>query len=338
MILVTYGTRPELIKLRPLVEEMSRRGIAHKLFSTGQHEDLANAEDLDVIFISKEHWERCSLNDNRLDNIFSSCLGLYEEIFEDVKSVMVQGDTSSAAALAIAAHHRKIPVMHLEAGLRTYDVENPYPEEVNRKIISSIATTHFCPTSDNVANLQHEKANGHIYKVGNTAIDNLLPYKDQCEYQNKVLVTLHRRENHSWMPLWFEAIDDLASQYDAEFLLPLHPNPEVSKHKGILQHVKVIDPMSHDELLKYLLKTKVVITDSGGIQEECSFFNKRCLVCRRITERPEAVNMSSSMVPAPMSLGRKFKAAWDSYDFMERCPYGDGNSASIICNYLESMR
>ena len=222
--------------------------------------------------------------------------------------------------------------------MRTGDYDNPYPEENNRKIVSTIATTHLCPTILNYDNLQRESVVGDVYVVGNTVLDNLLAYKDDCEYLNKVLITMHRRENHDTLHLWFNEINKLAKDNpELEFIIPLHPNPNVQKHKGFLTNVKVIDPLSHDELMKLLIKCKLIITDSGGIQEECSFFNKKCLVCRKITERPESVGLTSFMVKEPSDLKNLFYEHINDYKIDVKCPYGDGKASKYICEILKKI-
>lgn len=184
----------------------------------------------------------------------------------------MQGDTTSVVGLALAAMHRKIKVIHLEAGLRSRDTGNPFPEEYNRKIVSSIASVHLCPTESNKNNLLKEGVQSNVYVVGNTVLDNLLPYKDECEYDNKVLITMHRRENLDNLSTWFAEINNIASKNkNLEFILPLHPNPAIQAHKHLLPDVNIAAPMSHDDLIKLLIKCRIVITDSGGLQEECSF-------------------------------------------------------------------
>jgi UDP-N-acetylglucosamine 2-epimerase len=290
MLLITYGTRPEYIKVLPIIKEMKKNGLPFKTLFTGQHKDLA-PNDSD--FILNDYYKET----NRLDSIIKNCLSIPEEYLNGITSILVQGDTTSVVGLSLVALHRKIKLIHLEAGLRTYDYENPYPEENNRRIVSSIATVHLCPTKNNANNLKKERIIGDIYVVGNTVLDNLSQYKEDCEYTNKILVTLHRRENHEEIDKWFNEINELAKENpDLEFILPIHPNPNVQKYKNLLTNVNVINPLSHEELIKILVKTKLVITDSGGIQEECSFFNKKCLVCRKITERPESVGITSFMV------------------------------------------
>jgi UDP-N-acetylglucosamine 2-epimerase (non-hydrolysing) len=140
------------------------------------------------------------------------------------------------------------------------------------------------------------------------------------------------------MGLWFYTINELAKQRpELEFIIPLHPNPNVQKHKKLLTHVNVIEPMNHEDLVKLLVKCRMVITDSGGIQEECSFFNKKCLVCRKITERPESVGLTSFMVDFPDKLIYTFKKHIEDYIVDIKSPYGDGYSSQKICNILEDL-
>lgn len=333
MILVTYGTRPEYIKIKPLIDEMVKENIRFKTLFTGQHKDIVS-KDSDFIL------EMNDFTKNRLDNIVQNCMNIPEKYFEDVKYILVQGDTTSVVGLSLSALHRKIKVIHLEAGLRSYDTENPYPEENNRKIVTTIADIHFCPTENNKINLLKENiSEDKIFVVGNTALDNLINLKNKVSYQNKVLITIHRRENHEIMDTWFKKINDLSSTYkDVEFILPIHPNPNVQKHKHLLTNVKVVNPLSHDELIKILLESKIVITDSGGIQEECSFLKKKCLVCRKVTERPESLGLTSYLVKEPSELSELFDYHFTSYDeIIDECPYGDGKSSEKICKILKNL-
>lgn len=160
----------------------------------------------------------------------------------------------------------------------------------------------------------------------------------KCEYNNKVLITMHRRENHHWIEEWFRTIEDLAVKYDdLEFIIPLHPNPNVQKHKSVFKKVKVVDPMSHEDLLNLLVKTKMVITDSGGIQEECSFFNKLCFTCRMVTERPEAIGQSTIMVKNPQELPLLFNKNLSKFEIEYESPFGDGRSSERIFNILSKI-
>ena len=334
MILLTYGTRPEFIKIKPLINEMVKQNIPFKTLFTGQHKDIVS-KDSDFIL------EMTELTDNRLDNIIQNCMNIPEKYFEGIKYILVQGDTTSVMGLSLSALHRKIKVIHLEAGLRSYDNENPYPEENNRKIVSTISDIHLCPTENNKNNLLKENiSEDKIFVVGNTSLDNIINLKNDISYKNKVLITLHRRENHELMDTWFKTINDLAiNNKEIEFILPIHPNPNVQKYKHLLTNVNVINPLNHNELINILLECKLVITDSGGIQEECSFLNKKCLVCRKVTERPESVGTTTFMVESPKNLIKLFNYHIKNYliDINNKCPYGDGQSSQKICEILKKL-
>lgn len=322
-ILLCFGTRPEWLKIKPLIKEIDN----YKLLFTGQHPDLL--KDIEV-----DYQITISDSENRLDQLISDCLTQFPD--GDFDSVLVQGDTASAFACAVAALNRRKKIYYLEAGLRSYDLEHPYPEEAYRQMIARISDVNLCPTELSQDNLISEKVNGICHVVGNTVLDNLLPYKEKCEYTNKVLVTLHRRENHHWMNEWFEIINNLAKDNpDMEFILPIHPNPNVQKHKHLLTHVNVIDPLSHRELLEILVKSKFVISDSGGLQEEGSFFNKKVIVCRKTTERPEGINTGHLHIcNTPMELPLLFEIINKDYGINSECPYGDGKSSQKIKEIL----
>jgi len=331
MILLAYGTRPEFVKTKQLIDEFKKNNYPYKILFTGQQEHIGQFDYNYKVKIRDSY--------NRLDSIVQSLMNVLPLFSEPITHVLVQGDTTSAMAVALSAFHNGIKVIHLEAGLRTYDRNNPYPEEVNRRIISQIADIHLCPTQLSAQNLYNEHINvKDIYVVGNTVIDNLLPYKDKCEYTNKILVTLHRRENHHWMADWFLAVDSLAKWYpEYEFILPIHPNPNVQKHKHILESVKVIDPLPYEQMLDLLVKCRLVITDSGGLQEEACFFNKKCLTCRIVTERPEAIGLSTFMVSNPEELLELFVKHHDDYKINVECPFGDGHAAEKIMLILKNL-
>jgi len=331
-LLITYGTRPEYIKIKPLMSEMTKFGIPFKTLSTGQHKDISpNDADFNMTMVDYDG--------NRLDSIIKNCLSIPEDVFNGVTHILVQGDTTSVVGLSISALHRKIKVIHLEAGLRSFDVENPFPEENNRMIVSTIANIHLCPTTLNRENLLRERiSDNKIFVVGNTVLDNLIPYKTKCEYTNKILVTLHRRENHDIIDKWFTKINELAKEHpELEFILPLHPNPNIQKHKDLLTNVKVVDPLSHEDLLEILVKVKLVITDSGGLQEECSFLNKKCLVCRKVTERPEANGYTTFLISEPNLLKNCFKYHIENYKTDFGSPYGDGYASNKIVKILKKI-
>jgi UDP-N-acetylglucosamine 2-epimerase len=332
MILLTYGTRPEFIKIKPLIEIFNKNNYPYKILFTGQHKDIAQfLYDWNIDIIDGE---------NRLDSIVQSIMNKLGKIIDNdnITHVLIQGDTTSALAVALSAFNHNIQVIHLEAGLRTYDNNNPYPEEQNRRLISQITNIHLCPTKVSKQNLIDEKVLGKIYVVGNTVIDNLLSYKNSCEYSNKILITLHRRENHHWIDRWFTELEKIAKKYvEYDFILPIHPNPNVQKHKYLLNNINIINPLPYEEILELLVKTKLIITDSGGIQEESSFFNKKCLVCRTVTERPEAIGKSSFLVKAPENLSSIFDYHINNYVINYDCPFGDGYSSKKIFKILQNI-
>ena len=323
MILICFGTRPEWLKIKPLIKKLKN----YKLLFTGQHPDLLNNIRVDYkININNES--------NRLDEIIYSSLSQFPN--ESFDSVLVQGDTASAFACALAAFHRNKKIYYLEAGLRSYDLEHPYPEEAYRQMISRLSDVNFCPTTLSKDNLKNERIKGVTHVVGNTILDNLIEYKSSCEYTNKILITLHRRENHFWMDQWFIEINKLAKNYsNLEFILPIHPNPNVQKHRSLLNNIKVIDPLEYKDLLEVLIKSKLIITDSGGLQEEGSFFNKKVIVCRKTTERPEAIDTGHLyLCPTPNDLESTFNNLINNYNISSECPYGDGMSSEKIAKII----
>lgn len=326
MLLICFGTRPEYIKIKPLLKHLNGR-MPYKLLFTGQHTDLIkNFDNITQLKIKD--------GSNRLDSIVCSILN-DESIFEGINSVLIQGDTTSAFAISLAAFHRKIKIIHLEAGLRTYNKDHPYPEEFNRRSISAMADIHLCPTQLTIDNLKKEGFKDGLYLVGNTVLDNLIDI--QPKYQNKVLVTLHRRENHEIMDQWFAVVDSIAKKYqDLEFVLPIHPNPNVQKHKHLLKNVKVVEPMEYEQCIDYLSECKLVITDSGGIQEESSFLKKKCIVCREHTERSEGLGTFSFLV-SPKTIEKTFDNFIIDYKIDLPCPYGDGKSSQKIVDILKGM-
>lgn len=323
-ILICFGTRPEWLKVKPLLKVLDN----YQLLFTGQHVDLLKD-------VSTHYKIKINKNKNRLDQLISDCLLQFPD--GDFDSILVQGDTASAFACALAAFHRKKKIYYLEAGLRSYDLEHPYPEEGYRQMISRISDVNLCPTALSKGNLLNELASGDSHVVGNTVLDNLLPYKEKCEYGNKVLVTLHRRENHEHMSEWFKSVDDLAKENsELEFILPLHPSPNVQRHKDLLKHINVVDPLPHPMLLDILVQCKLVISDSGGLQEEASFFNKKIIVCRQTTERPEGKRSGHLIIcKSPQELCRIFYNLEDNYKIEEKCPYGDGESSIKVKKILD---
>lgn len=325
-ILICFGTRPEYIKVKSLIENISNV----KTCFTGQHPDLLKNIKVDYNLKMDNN-----ISENRLNNIFCNILS-ENNIFIDIDYVLVQGDTSTACAIALSAFNNKIKIIHLEAGLRSNDLKDPFPEEMNRQLISRIADIHLCPTEFNMQNLFNENIKNNIFVVGNTGLDNIS--KEGCSYEEKVLVTIHRRDNHEIIDKWFEEIEKIANLYsDLEFLIPLHPNPNVQKFKNIFKKVIVCEPLMHKELIKYLKKCKFVISDSGGLQEECSFLNKKIIVCRKTTERPESIGIHSFLCDNPKKLGEIVQNINNNFEINEICPYGNGKSYKNIIKILNNF-
>jgi len=324
MILICFGTRPEWLKVKPLCNVLKN----YKLCFTGQHPDLLQNIAVDYSINIKE-------NQHRLDQLISDCLLQFPD--EDFDSVLVQGDTASAFACALAGFHRNKKIIYLEAGLRSYDLNHPYPEEGYRQMIARLSDVNLCPTELSKQNLTNEKVKGRSYVVGNTILDNLISYKSQCKYTNDILITLHRRENHPIIVNWFNELNDIAKKHpECNFIYPIHPNPNVQKHKHLLTHINVVDPLPYDQLLNTLVQSKFVISDSGGLQEEGSFFNKKVIVCRKTTERPEGIDTGHlHMCTDPKLLKECFKLINNDYTIDSICPYGDGYASEKIADILK---
>jgi len=315
MILICFGTRPEYIKVKSLIDNLDNI----KTCFTGQHKDLLKDIKVDYYLNFEE-----DLLNNRLNNIVINILkSTY--IFKDINYVLVQGDTTTAVSIALSAYHMQIKVIHLEAGLRTNNIYDPYPEELNRQIISRIANIHLCPTESNKLNLLKENIKNNIFVVGNTGLDNI--NKDNCEYSNKVLVTLHRRNNYTNIDKWFTIIEEIANDYEElEFILPMHPNPNIQKFRYLLKKVNTIEPLTHDQTIDLIKKTRFIISDSGGIQEEASFLNKKIIICRNDTERPEILKSHGILCKNPENLKIIVEDINKNYFINQECPFGDGFS------------
>ena len=321
-ILIGYGTRPEYVKLFPLIKELGKHFLVRTL-RFRQHVDLVTDDSSHQVEIPEGH--------NRLDAILSSINSIDPDVFKDITHVIVQGDTHSALALALAAYNRGIKIVHLEAGLRTYDRSNPYPEEGTRQIISRISDINLCPTVGNRLNLESEKAPGDNHVVGNTGLDSLLDARPNYSYTKRVFITLHRRENHPQIREWFASIDLAASVHpDLEFILPIHPNPNVSVHRGMLKYVKVVDPINYSDFKEVLLTARYFITDSGGIQEEAAFLGKKCVILRKTTERPEVLPLGSKLCLHPQDLGEHLAWMDNNFEGEPSDVFGDGRSSERV--------
>jgi len=301
MYLICFGTRPELIKCIPLIHKFKENNIEFKTLFSGQHENLIKdfykyIDEPDFTFTNiMEHGQ--TLNQLSSKILLQSNKLFLENTFSNV---IVQGDTTTAYSLALSAFHFQIPVIHLEAGLRTNDKYSPFPEEINRRLISQIASIHLCPTTLSLENLQKEEITNGVHLVGNTVVDiykyifkNTLPSNNIRNIidNNKeyIVVTLHRRENrgdkiHS---MW-KQLNILSNKY--KFIYITHPSLPDSKKILNNSNIILLDPQDYESMVHLISNSKGIITDSGGLQEEAVCANKRVLVCRDTTERPETIN------------------------------------------------
>lgn len=359
--LVVFGTRPEVIKLAPVVLELRRRPRSFRtvLLATAQHRGLLDqmlrvfdlAPDIDLDLMRPEQ----SLEDltARIVRRVGAALG---EARPDV--VLIQGDTTTAMAAALAAFYRRIPVGHVEAGLRTGDPANPFPEEINRRIAGVLAAYHFAPTRLAARNLRREGiAPERIFLTGNTIVDALRhiaakeadrpPAVRLNPGQRLILVTAHRRESFG-RPLErvFRALRDIARRHpDVDIVYPVHPNPNVraaaAKVLAGAPRIRLIEPLDYLEFLSLLRRAHLALTDSGGVQEEAPTFKVPVLVLREVTERPEGVaagvaklvGTDRARIVAETSRLLEDDRAYRAMA-ARRNPYGDGHAAERIRDAL----
>jgi UDP-N-acetylglucosamine 2-epimerase (non-hydrolysing) len=345
MILVAFGTRPEIIKLFPLINALNKQGLHFCTVFTGQQMDLyEDVKELvpkpDFTFADAFTGEE---KHNTLGESFIKICEAAEKLFQKnhFDIVVVQGDTTTAFALAQMAFYNGIKVAHVEAGLRTFDLANPYPEELNRVLISKLAHIHFAPTKQAFLNLQQEGTT-NVHLVGNTIVDAVNFFKvkmtDQRTSSKKVLVTLHRRENHVHMDRLFDELQIIARENsDLEFILPIHPNPNIQKHRERLAapNIRVINPVGYPEMLSLISESYFLITDSGGIQEEGTCFNKKVLVVREKTERPETIEIGLGRLVGK-EISKAISWARIQPPKLTESPYGDGHAAEKIADLLKN--
>ena len=362
-VMTIFGTRPVAIKMAPLALELSRRPQIDALCCvTAQHRQMLDSV-LDIFRLVPDFDLNIMEPRQTLSTITSKCLLGMEEVLEQARPdlVLVHGDTSTTFAGALAAFYHRVPVGHVEAGLRTYDKYSPYPEEMNRRMVSAIADLHFCPTPSNRDNLAREGIEQGVFLTGNTVIDALQTtvVKDfhfsegvlnDLDYVNRkvILVTCHRRENYGTpMAHIMTALRRVADAFpDVELVYPVHLSPVVQEaaHQYLDGHPRIhlIAPLAVDEMHNLMARCHLVMTDSGGLQEEAPALGKPVLVLRRETERPEAVaagtvqlagteeepifQMASRLLTDPAAYAAMAHAA---------NPYGDGRACGRIADAIE---
>ena len=362
-IMSVFGTRPEAIKMAPLVKELAARDDIESLCCvTAQHREMLDSV-MDVFGITADADLNIMTPRQTLSTITSRCLTGMDGVIEDLKPdmILVHGDTSTTFAGALSAFYHQVPVGHVEAGLRTYDKYSPFPEEMNRKLVTQIADLFFCPTENNRQNLLREGVKDGVFVTGNTVIDALkttvredyhfaTPLLNELDYQSRkiVLVTCHRRENYGEpMKNIFTALRDMALQNeDMELVYPVHLSPVVreaaGKYLAGTPRVHLIDPLSADEMHNLMARVYLVMTDSGGLQEEAPALGKPVLVMRRETERPEAVAagtvaMAGVEYADVLRMGNELLRDANAYAKMAHAvnPYGDGSACKRIADAIE---
>lgn len=360
-ILIVTGTRPEAIKLLPVYLEFKKNMAWNTLLvSTGQHQQMLWSI-FDFFNVKPDFDMQVMTNNQSLENLTSQILRKCSGLFQNEKPdlVIVQGDTTTAMAAALSAFYHHIPVAHIEAGLRSYDVFAPFPEEVNRRIISLVTALHFAPTTRAALAIRKEKVAGKIYKVGNTVIDSLLfgmrkvkLFMQDFEqhyasiligFEKMVLITGHRRENfgEGFVNIC-DAIEALAASYPSiAWVYPVHLNPNVKdivfNRLQALENVRLIEPVPYDHMIFLMMKCYLILTDSGGIQEEAPTLGKPVIVMRNKTERPEGI-VAGCCILAGNSKNKIIRAVKRilndkaQYQKMTRAtnPYGKGDSAKRI--------
>ncbi len=362
-ILICFGTRPEAIKMLPLFLKFREEEILDvKLCVTGQHREMLD-QVLQIFDVVPDFDLNIMKEGQSLSSITSHIIDGMQNIFASYRPdmVFVHGDTATTLSISLSAFYNKIAISHIEAGLRTFNLQSPWPEEANRKLTSVLTNLHFCPTQLSMNNLTREGyASKNIYVTGNTVIDSLLwvrnklinsnlksQFMDRFNFLDKnkkmVLITGHRRENFG---LGFKniciAIKTLASEFpNVIFVYPVHLNPNVQKvvfkNLSSLSNVFLIEPQDYEAFIFLMDQSHIILTDSGGIQEEAPSLNKPVLVMRDTTERPEGIDSGTLKLVGTSANSiinecNKLLTDREAYDKMSEKdnPYGDGFASDRI--------
>ncbi|MBD0345716.1 MAG: UDP-N-acetylglucosamine 2-epimerase (non-hydrolyzing) [Coleofasciculus sp. Co-bin14] len=359
-ICITLGTRPEAIKLAPVIQQFRDcDAFETHVILTGQHREMVD-QVMQLFELSADRDLEIMQAKQTLTDITCRSLRGLETIFQEIqpKLIIVQGDTTTAFAATLAAFYQKIPVGHVEAGLRTDDLLNPYPEEANRRLISQLTQLNFAPTALAVKNLQRSGIVGAIHHTGNTVIDALLTVakrQPHCEVKGldwekyrTLLATVHRREN------WGEPLRDIAQGFlqileefpDTALLLPLHRNPTVREplQEILGNHPRAFltEPLDYGELVGAIARCYLLLTDSGGLQEEAPSLGKPVLVLRETTERPEAIEAGTAKLVGTnsteiLTAASELLSDATAYEAMATAinPFGDGHAAERILGIVK---
>lgn len=359
-VMLVFGTRPEAIKMCPLVNELkTRKNFKTVVCVTGQHRQMLD-QVLDAFGVEPDYDLSIMKTGQTLFDITTNILNRIGAVLDEVKPdvVLVHGDTSTTFVTALACFYKQIPVGHVEAGLRTYNIYSPYPEEFNRQAVGIVAKYNFSPTELSKQNLLNEGKNSEsIYVTGNTAIDALKttvrenythPELEWAEGSRLIIITAHRRENLGEpMHNMFRAIRRTMDEYpDVKAIYPIHMNPVVRKaadeELGDCDRIHIIEPLEVLDFHNFLARSYLILTDSGGIQEEAPSLGKPVLVMRDTTERPEGIKAGTLKLVGTDEtvIYNSFKELLDNkeaYDKMAQAsnPYGDGFACKRIADILE---
>lgn len=359
-VMLVFGTRPEAIKMCPLVNELKKRKNINTLVCvTGQHRQMLD-QVLEVFNVVPDYDLSIMKDKQTLFDITTNILNRIKDVLEKERPdvVLVHGDTSTTFVTALACFYLQIPVGHVEAGLRTYNIYSPWPEEFNRQAVSIISKYNFAPTELSKANLVKEgKDESTIFVTGNTAIDALKttvrsnyshPELDWAKGSRLIMITAHRRENLGEpMHNMFRAIRRVMDEHpDVKAIYPIHMNPLVRKaadeELGGCDRIKIIEPLEVLDFHNFLANSYMILTDSGGIQEEAPSLGKPVLVMRDTTERPEGIKAGTLKLVGTDEkvIYENFKKLLidkDAYDAMSKAsnPYGDGFACKRIADILE---
>ena len=365
-VLFVLGTRPEAIKLAPVIAVFrADHTITTKVCVTGQHQDLLH-QVLKERSITPDYDLQLMTPNQTLTYLTSQILIKLEKILKELKPTMllVQGDTTTAMAAGLAGFYFGCRVGHVEAGLRTYNTRNPYPEEVNRQMLRSISNYHFAPTPLAYQNLIAEKVDAkEIALVGNTSIDalyekldqlktstpaSLLTVLDQLDPKKKLIIaTIHRKENQGHhLAKICQALKVISEKEEVEILMPLHPNPILKEaiYSQLESHnnIHMIEAVNHLTMIGLLQRAHIIITDSGGIQEEAPYLGTPTIVTRQSTERQEACTTYSAVLTGPddLAITMEVNKLLENKDYYKKRseitqPYGDGTAAHKILEFIK---
>ncbi|MDU4884546.1 non-hydrolyzing UDP-N-acetylglucosamine 2-epimerase [uncultured Clostridium sp.] len=362
-VLSVFGTRPEAIKMCPLVKALEKDNrIESIVCATAQHREMLDTV-LDIFDVKPQYDLNVMSHGQTIVDVSNKVLTGVDKVIKECNPdiVLVHGDTSTTLNGALAAFYNQKPIGHVEAGLRTGDIYSPFPEEANRKLTGAITTLHFSATESNKANLERENIHNNIYITGNTVIDALLSVVDKnhkfdnknlnnIDFENKkiVLLTAHRREN--WgepMKDIFAAVKELVSKNeDVNVIFPMHKNPLIRElanesFKGVEDKIHLIEPLEYVDFANLMAKCYLIMTDSGGIQEEAPALGKPVIVLRTETERPEAVKAGTVKLAGIkkediFNIADELINNEEAYNKMAHAvnPYGDGKACPRIVDYI----